>query len=58
MEKFGNVLLDYLSKRHHELSGEREKNFTKCWMIYILYGAESDITQCRAHLALKYHLQY
>ena len=26
MEKIGNVLLDYLSKRHHELGGEIEKN--------------------------------
>ena len=29
IEKFGNVLLDYLSKRHHELSGAREKKMSQ-----------------------------
>ena len=36
-EKFGNVLLDYLSKRHHELSGAREKKMSQNVEWYIFF---------------------
>ena len=43
MEKFGNVLLDYLSKRHHELSGEREKKISQNVEWYIFFMVQKVI---------------